>query len=119
MDGILQREVLQFLHLGGIVEEDDAVTHQYTHQRYEAEDGSHRDGYASDKDTHRRAEDAQRQTHHDEHGLADLAEVPQQYEEDDGNRDNQRTDNLRGGLLVVFILTADLQLHVFGQLESF
>ena len=118
MDGIFQREVLQFLHLCGIVEEDDAVAHKDTHQRHETEDGGQRYRHASEEDTHSRTEDAQRQTYHDEHGLADLAEVPQQHEEDDGNRDDQGTDNFRRGLVVIFILTANLHLHVFGQLES-
>ena len=118
MNGFLQWEVFQFHHLRRVVEEDDSVAHEDTHQRDETEDGSHRDGYASDKDTHRRAEDAERQAYHNQQSLADILEVPQQHKEDDGNGDDQRTCNLRSGIFIVIILATYLHLYAFGQHES-
>ena len=118
MNGFFQWEMLQFHHLSGIVEEDDAVTHQNTHQRHKTEDSSHGDGHTSEEDTRSRAENTQRQANHDQHGLADTLEVPEQYEEDDGNGDDQGTGNLRSGVFIIIILTAYLHLHAFGQLET-
>ena len=119
MDGILQGEILQFFYLRGIVEENHSVAHQDTHQRHKAEDGGHGDGHSSEEDTHRRTKDTERQTYHDEYGFADTLEVPQQHKEDDGNRDDQSTGNLRGGILIIIILATYFHLHTIGQLETF
>ena len=43
--------------------------------------------------------------------------MPQQHEEDDGNRHYQCTDNLRHALAIVLYLSAILHLHTIRQLE--
>ena len=97
--------MLQFLDLCGIVEEDDTVSHKDTHQRDEAQDAGQRELDALDEQSHSHTEDAKYQTTHNEQSLADTLEVPQQYEEDNHNRHDESSGNLRTVLAVVSLLT--------------
>ena len=117
MDGILQREMLQFLHLRRIVEEDHAVTHQDTHERDKAQDTGHGELHTLDHQTDGHTKHAEREADHDQHSLADILEMPQQHEEDDHHRHHEGTGNLGTGLVVSLILSTVLYLHALGQLE--
>ena len=106
-----------YAKLFGVINHDDAVTHDDTHQR----DNAQRAGYAHflphDKHTRGCAQQRKQQRQHDNHRHANVFEVEQQDGEYHHDRNNQSAINLRLGFQVFFPLSAHSHRHSLRQLN--
>ena len=105
-----------FLHqIVGMLEDQDLVTHDHSHQRDESEDGGQTQGTIHHAEAYQRTRDHQGEGHHTDEGDAVLLEVEEQEEEDDDHGYRDAADNLGHGLVAIFDLASHLAAHTIGD----
>ena len=100
-----------------MLEDENLVTHDHSHQRDESEDGGQAEGAVHQSKTDERTGNHQRESSHADQRDAVFLEVEQQEEEHDNLCNHDAADNLGHGLVTVFYLAAHLAAHALRQLN--
>ena len=100
-----------------MLEDQNFVTHNHSHQRDEAEDGGQTECTVHESQADECSRYHQCESSHTYQCDAVLLEVEEQEEEHDNHCNRDTADNLRHGLVAVFYLTAHLAAHALRQLD--
>ena len=98
-----------------VLENQDFVTHNHSHQRDESEDRGQTKGAIHQSETNERSRNHQSQSCHTNGGNTILLEVEQQEEVHDDQCNGDATNNLRHGLVAIFYLAAHLGTDALWQ----
>ena len=100
-----------------MLENQNLVTHNHTHQRDESKDRGKSQGTVHQSKTYQCPRNHQGQCNHTDSGYTILLEIEQQEEEHDDHRNGNTTDNLRHSLVAIFYLAAHLRAYALRQLD--
>ncbi len=100
-----------------MLEDENLVTHNHSHQRDESEDGGKAQGAVHQSETNQRTRCHQSQGHHTDGGDAIPLEVEQQEEKHDDLRNGNTTKDLWQSLVAVFYFATHLRANTLRQFD--
>ena len=100
-----------------MLEDENLVAHDDTHERDETEDAGQADGNVGDAQTYHGSRQTEQDGYHAEGCQTEAPEVEEQEEENDDQRNGKARNDVGHCLQVLFRLAANLGAHAEGQRE--